>query len=130
MNEDRAGTYEEEKEMIGWIGRLLLNGLAVFLAAQLISSISITGYGTAILVAIVLGLINTFIRPILKLFALPITILTLGLFTFVINALLFWLTGALVSGFEVDGFVAALLGSIVVSVIAWILEGIWGRIAD
>ncbi|MCS1352218.1 phage holin family protein [Mechercharimyces sp. CAU 1602] len=116
--------------MIGWIGRLLLNGLAVFLAAQLISSISITGYGTAILVAIVLGLINTFIRPILKLFALPITILTLGLFTFVINALLFWLTGALVSGFEVDGFVAALLGSIVVSVIAWILEGIWGRIAD
>jgi putative membrane protein len=115
---------------MGWIIKLLLNGLAVFLAAQLIPQIEVTGFGTALLVAVVLALINTFIRPVLVFFTLPINFLTLGLFTFVINALLFWGTSALVEGFEVHGFMGALLGSIVVSLISWVLNGIWKGIRD
>lgn len=107
------------------IMKLLFNGLAVFVAAQLVPGIQVKGFATALFVALVLALINTLIRPILLLFTLPINILTLGLFTFVINASLFWLTGWLVSGFEVDGFASALLGAIIVSVVSWLLNTIW-----
>ncbi|MDR6225612.1 phage holin family protein [Desmospora profundinema] len=110
---------------MGWIVRLLLNALAVLIAAQVIPQIDVSGYGTALLVAIVLGIINTFIRPILVFLTLPISILTLGLFIFILNAFLFWLTGAFVAGFEVQGITGALLGSILVSVISWLLNGIW-----
>ncbi|GGA45153.1 hypothetical protein GCM10007416_17830 [Kroppenstedtia guangzhouensis] len=110
---------------MGIIVRLLLNALAVLLAAQLIPQIEVEGFGTALLVALVLGLINTFIRPVLIFLTLPISFITLGLFIFILNALLFWVTGFLVPGFEVGGFFGALLGSILVSVISWLLNGIW-----
>jgi putative membrane protein len=110
---------------MGWIVRLLLNGLAVFLAAQLVPGIEVTGFGTALLAALILGIVNTFIRPVLVFFTLPISFLTLGLFILVINALLFWLVGGLVSGFEVSGFLSAFFGAIIVSIISWVLNGIW-----
>ncbi|MEW9032344.1 MAG: phage holin family protein [Planifilum fimeticola] len=110
---------------MGLIVRLLLNGLAVFLAAQLVPGIEVKGFGTALLAALILGIVNTVIRPVLVFFTLPISFLTLGLFIFVINALLFWLVGAFVSGFEVDGFLSAFFGAIIVSIISWALNGIW-----
>lgn len=110
---------------MGLIVRLLLNGLAVFLAAQLVPGIEVKGFGTALLAALILGIVNTVIRPVLVFFTLPISFLTLGLFIFVINALLFWLVGAFVSGFEVDGFFSAFFGAIIVSIISWVLNGIW-----
>ncbi len=110
---------------MGLIVRLLLNGLAVFLAAQLIPGIEVKGFGTDLFAALILGIVNTFIRPVLVFFTLPISLLTLGLFTLVINALLFWLVGSLVTGFEVHGFLSAFFGAIIVSIISWVLNGIW-----
>ncbi|MGF7089342.1 putative membrane protein [Kroppenstedtia sanguinis] len=115
---------------MGMIIRLLLNALAVLLAAQLIPQIEVEGFGTALLVALVLGMINTFIRPVIVFLTLPISFITLGLFIFVLNALLFWVTGMLVPGFTVGGFIGALLGSILVSVISWLLNGIWKGLRD
>jgi putative membrane protein len=84
----------------------------------------VAGFGTALLVAVVLGLINTLLRPLLVLLTLPVTLLTLGLFIFVINALLFQLAGYLVDGFNVGGFWSALLGSLAYSLISWLLSAI------
>jgi len=110
---------------LGIIVRLFLNALAVLIAAQVIPQIEVQGFGTALMVALILGLVNTFIKPVLVFLTLPISFLTLGLFIFVLNALLFWLTGALVGGFEVEGFFGALFGSILVSIISWLLNSIW-----
>ena len=78
--------------------------------------------GMALIAALVLGIVNAIIRPILMVFTLPLNVLTLGLFTFVINAFMLMIVGALVSGFAVDGFFAALLGSVVLSVVSAILS--------
>ena len=98
--------------------RLLINILALLLVAYTIPGITVDGFFTAFIVAILLGLLNVFIRPILILLTLPITILTLGLFTFVINALLFWFVASFVEGFDVSGFWIALLGTILVSLVS------------
>jgi len=115
---------------MGLIIRWLLNALAVFLAAQLVPGIELKGFGTALLAALILGLVNTFIRPVLVFFTLPLSFLTLGLFIFVINALMFWLVSALIPGFEVDGFLSAFLGAIIVSIVSWALYGIWQLLFD
>ncbi|OYD08125.1 phage holin family protein [Paludifilum halophilum] len=115
---------------MGWIVKLLLNALAVILAAQVITPIHVDGYGIALLVALVLGVINTFIRPVLVFLTLPISFVTFGLFVFVLNAFLFWLTSVLINGFEVEGFIGALLGSVLVSIISWVLDGIWKGIRN
>lgn len=104
-----------------FIVRLLINAMALMATATLIDGISANGFWGAIVAALVLGVINAIIRPILLLFTLPLNLLTLGLFTFVINALMLMLTSVFVSGFVVDGFFAALLGSIVLSIISAIL---------
>lgn len=98
--------------LINW----LVSALAILAAAYLLPGVHIASFTTALVVAIVLGIINAFLKPLLIL-TLPITILTLGLFTFVINALLIMLTAGLVPGFTVDGFMWALIYSIVLSVI-------------
>ena len=77
---------------------------------------------TAIIVAVLLGVINMVVRPILVLLTLPLTILTLGLFLFVVNASLFWFVGSFVEGFVVEGFAAALLGSLIVSFVGWVTQ--------
>ena len=100
----------------------LINALALLALPFLVSSISVESFGTALIAALVLGLVNTFIRPLLVLLTLPATLLTLGLFIFVINALLFWAVGSWVQGFHVAGFWSAFLGAILYSIISWALS--------
>jgi len=102
----------------------LANALALLALPYIFSSITVDSFTTALIVALVLGLINTLIRPLLILLTLPVTILTLGLFIFVINGLLFWAVGSLVPGFHVGGFWSAVFGAIVFSIISWILSAL------
>ena len=95
----------------------LLNSLVIIVAAYLLPGVHIANFFTALAIALVLGVLNLFIRPLLILLTLPLTIITLGLFLFVINALLILLTSSLVPGFEVDGFWWALLYSLFISII-------------
>ena len=93
---------------------------AVVLAAHVIPGIAVTSWTAALIVGIVLGLINTFIKPVLTILTIPISIITLGIFGIVLNALLFWLAAYFVVGFSITGFLAALLGSLLVSVVMWL----------
>ncbi|AJW43786.1 MULTISPECIES: phage holin family protein [Ralstonia] len=102
----------------------IINALALLLVAYLLTGIHVNGFGSALIAALVLGLVNTLIRPILVILTLPVTLLTLGLFIFVINALLFLFVGNLLAGFQVASFGAALLGSILYSVISWLLSSL------
>ena len=104
----------------------LANALALLALPYIFKSITIdeNSFVTALIVALVLGLINTLIRPLLVLLTLPVTILTLGLFIFVINGLLFWAVGSFVPGFHVAGFWAGVFGAIVYSVISWLLSAL------
>ena len=95
---------------------LLLNGLLIYVAAELLEGVQIETFGIAILTAIVLGLVNFFIQPVLKLLALPITVLTLGLFLLVINGAMVLVADYFVAGFEVDGLLWAILFSLLLSV--------------
>ncbi|MHB1083306.1 MAG: phage holin family protein [Thiobacillus sp.] len=102
----------------------ILNALALLAVTYVLPSIQITSFGAAFLAALGLGLINTLVRPVLAILTLPITVLTLGIFYLVLNGLLFWLASALLPGFQVDGFVPALLGAILYGVIAWALSAL------
>jgi putative membrane protein len=104
--------------------RVLLNAVAVFLAAQLIPGIGVTGAGAALAAGLVLGLVNAVIRPVLILLTLPVTFLTLGLFIFVVNAICLGLVAWLVPGFTISGFWPALFGAIVISIISWLLSAL------
>jgi len=95
--------------------RFLIIVLALVIAARVVPGIHIDDLYTAALVTVVLGLMNLIVRPILVILTLPITILTMGLFVLVLNAGLFWFVGSFVEGFSVDGFIPAVLGSIIVS---------------
>lgn len=103
---------------------LLLSAIAVFASAYIIPGVSVDGFFAAVVVAIILATVNAFIKPIVKLITLPINILTLGLFSFVVTALMVLLTAMIVPGFEVEGFVAALLFGVVLSVVSGILYAI------
>ena len=100
----------------------LINTAALLALPYLMSSIRVDSFAAALIAALVLGLINTFIRPILILLTLPATLLTLGLFIFVINGLLFWAVGSWVEGFHVAGFWSAIFGAILYSIISWALS--------
>ena len=103
----------------------IINALALLALPYVVPSVQVASFGTALLVALVLGLINAVLRPLLILLTLPVTLLTLGLFIFVINALLFQLAGNLVAGFNVGGFSSALFGSIVYSLISWAFSALF-----
>ncbi len=98
----------------------LILTLAVLGASYLIPDIHVSSFLTAVIVAAVLGFINTIIKPVIKILTLPINLLTLGLFSLVINGLFFWLVAQVIKGFTVDTFLAAFLGAIIVSIINWI----------
>ena len=100
----------------------LLNAVALIAVAYLLPSIAVSSFTSALIAALVLGLVNAVIRPVLVVLTLPVTILTLGLFIFVINALLFWLVGSILDGFHVQGFGGALIGSILFSIVSWLLS--------
>jgi putative membrane protein len=104
--------------------RLLLNGVAVLFAAWLIPGLRVDTPATAIIAGIALGLVNAIVRPLLLLLTLPLTLLTLGLFIFVVNAVCLALVAWLVPGFSISGFGAALLGAIVISLVSWLLSAI------
>jgi putative membrane protein len=106
---------------VGIVLRVLINAAALWLAAALIAGIELRDVGTTLLAALVLGVVNAVVRPILVFLTLPITLLTLGLFIFVLNAFCLWLTSRLVPGFDVHGFGAAFLGALVISAVSWAL---------
>ena len=110
--------------MLNLLAVWIVNALVLLALPHVVPSIQIAGFGTAMLVAVILGLINTLLKPLLILLTLPATLLTLGLFIFVINALLFMLADNLVAGFQVGGFWSALFGSIGYSLISWLLSAI------
>ena len=97
---------------------LLINASALILTAYLVPGFGVPNFATAILAAIVLGVVNTFIKPVLMLLAAPLTILTLGLFSFVVNAIMLWIVAYIVPGLTIDGWMPAILGAIVLSVIS------------
>lgn len=105
-----------------WIVRLLINAIVIVLIANFVPGVSVDSYGTAILVAIILALINVVIKPIVMFLSLPIRILTLGLFTLIINTALLALTAYLVNGFEISSFISALIASIIISIVSSILN--------
>lgn len=107
---------------MGLVINFIINGIAIFITARILPGIQLDDLGTALIVAIVLGLINTFIKPILIILTLPINLMTLGLFTFVVNALLILLVSNIVPGFSVSSFWTALLFSIVLSIVSGILN--------
>src|SRR5450830_86231 len=100
----------------------LINALALLAIPYLMHSVSIDSFGTALIVAVVLGLVNAVLRPLLVLLTLPATVMTMGLFIFVINGLLFWGVANMVDGFHVAGFWAAVGGALLYSVISWTLS--------
>ena len=113
---------------MNWIIRLLLNGLAVVLAAYLLPGVSVEDYGTALIVALILAIVNVLVKPILVILTIPITILTLGLFLLVINASLILFVDHLIgSGFEVDGFWWALLFSLILSIFNSLFSDLAGK---
>ena len=111
--------------MLTLIARWILNAAALLLVAYLYPGVQVETFTAAVIAALVLGLVNAVVRPLLVILTLPVTVITLGLFLFVINALLFWLVAEIVPGFRVTGFVAALVGSILFSLItlvtSWLL---------
>lgn len=110
---------------MGLIIRILISAVAVWVASQFIPGIQVSGGPTTyLLVAVVLGFLNAFIKPILTVLTIPITIITLGLFLLVINVLMVYLTDYLLSGFHVTGFIAALLFSFVVSIVTALIDAI------
>ncbi|SHJ37957.1 putative membrane protein [Malonomonas rubra DSM 5091] len=108
--------------MKGLILRWLILSVAIMISAHLFAGIHVDGYGTALVSALVLGFLNAFFRPILFILTLPINVLTLGLFTFVINAVLLLMTSGVIGGLVVDGFGYALLGSLIISLVSLLLS--------
>jgi putative membrane protein len=102
----------------------LINALALLTVAYVLPGIAVADFGTAMIAAVVLGLVNAIIRPILILLTLPATILTLGLFIFVINGLLFWMVGNWLQGISVAGFWWGFFGAIVYSIVSWALASV------
>ena len=107
-----------------FLARLLLNGVAIIVAAWLLPGLHISGPVPALAAGVILGFVNAIVRPVLFFLTLPLTLITLGLFIFVLNAICFALTAWLVPGFSVDGFWWAMLGALLVSIVSWILSGL------
>lgn len=102
----------------------ILNAVALLVVAYILPGISVASFGSALIAALVLGLLNMLVKPVLILLTLPITIVTLGLFLIVLNALLFWLAGSILRGFQVSGFWWAVGGAILYSIISGLLSRI------
>lgn len=108
--------------MLGLIIRWVLFALALFFVEWVIPGISFTSFMSAMFAVVVIGFVNIFIRPVFILLTLPLNILTLGLFTLIINALMFWFVSAIVPGFKIDGFLDALIGSLVLSLLSFFIN--------
>lgn len=114
--------------MIKLLVKWLLSAAALLLVATIYSGVEVRTFGAALIASLVIGLLNTIVRPILVVLTLPVTLLTLGLFLFVINALMFWAAAGLLDGFHVRGFGAALIGSVLYSVLGIVIESALERL--
>jgi len=114
--------------MLGFLLIWIITAISLVVTAYIVPGFIISSFGAAIVAAVVLGLVNAIVKPILVLLTLPLTVLTLGLFLFVINALVIWLAGAITPGFTVTGFIPALLGSIVLTLVTSVINFFVGRI--
>lgn len=112
------------KLILKWI----LSAAALLFVAYIYSGVEVKSFTAALIAAFVIGLLNTIVRPILVVLTLPVTVITLGLFLFVINALMFWAAASVLDGFHVRGFGAALLGSLIYSVIGLVVESALERL--
>jgi putative membrane protein len=110
--------------------RLLLNGIAIIVAAWFVPGVQLAGIVPAIFAGMLLGLVNALVRPVLLLLTFPFTLLTLGLFIFVVNAICFALTAALVPGFDLSGFFAAFFGALVVTMVSWVMNALLADNSD
>ncbi|MGB7480598.1 MAG: phage holin family protein [Burkholderiaceae bacterium] len=111
--------------LITWI----INALALLALPYLMKSVQVDSFWTALVAALVLGLVNTLVRPVLVLLTLPVTLLTLGLFILIINGLMFWVVAQLVGGFHVAGFWSAVGAAILYSIISWALSALLLKIS-
>ena len=116
------------RPMLKIVVRWLLLAAALLLVAQLYAGVVVASFGSALIAALVLGLLNALLRPLLVLLTLPVTVLTLGLFLFVINALMFYFAASLLDGFQVTGFVAALIGSLLYSLCGLVIDAAMERL--
>jgi len=112
------------KLIIKW----LLSATALLALASLYSGVEVQGFGAALIAALVIGLFNVFLRPVLIVLTLPVTMVTLGLFLFIINAVLFWAAAMVLEGFQVQGFAAALLGSLIYSAFGLVIDSALERL--
>ena len=110
------------------IVKWLLSAVALLAVANLYSGVVVTSFTSALIAALVIGLFNTLLKPILVVLTLPVTLVTLGLFLFVINALMFWAAAEVLDGFQVNGFTAALIGSLIYSVLGIVIESALDRL--
>jgi putative membrane protein len=108
--------------MVKLIAKWLLLASALLFVAYVYGGVEVRSFGAAMIAAFVIGLLNTVVRPLLVVLTLPVTLLTVGLFIFVINALMFWLAAELLDDFVVEGFLAALLGSLMYSVLGMVID--------
>ncbi|SDG96933.1 MULTISPECIES: phage holin family protein [unclassified Duganella] len=108
----------------------LINALALLAVPYLMHSVDVTSIGAALVAALVLGLVNTLIRPVLLLLTLPVTVLSLGLFIFLVNGFMFWLVAQWVDGFHVDSYLSAVGGAVLYSIISWALSTLFLKNSD
>jgi putative membrane protein len=104
------------------ISKWLLLAAALLFVAYVYDGVTLNGFQAALIAAFVIGLLNTFVKPLLVILTLPVTVITVGLFLFVINALMFWAAAWLLDGFNVAGFKAALIGSVMYSVLSYLIN--------
>ncbi len=116
--------------MLKLVARWFLLAAALLLTAHFYSGIQVHGYGAALVAALILGLLNTVLRPVLVVLTLPVTIVTLGLFLFVVNALVFYGAAWLLPGLQVTGFLAALVASLIYSLCGMVIDAVLERVFD
>lgn len=114
--------------MLKILAKWLLSASALLFVAYVYNGVEVTSFTAAMLAALVIGLLNTVVRPVLVILTLPVTVLTLGLFLFVINALVFWAAAGVLEGFHVRGFVAALVGSLIYTLLGVVIESALERL--
>jgi putative membrane protein len=114
--------------MLKLLAKWLLSASALLFVAYVYSGVEVTGFGTALLAAFIIGLLNIVVRPMLVVLTLPVTLLTLGLFLFVINALMFWAAAGVLDGFHVRGFLGALVGSLIYTALGVVIESALERL--
>jgi len=114
--------------MLKLLAKWLLSASALLFVAYLYSGVQVTNYSSALVAVVVIGLLNAVVRPVLVVLTLPVTVLTLGLFLFVINAIVFWAAASVLDGFQVRGFVGALVGSLLYTAVGMVIESALERL--